>query len=136
MKKKRVLVFGTFDGLHRGHISFLRQARKYGDFLIGVVARDGTVEKLKGRRPVRDEKARLRGLREYVDMAVMGEKNVTYNLIKKLRPDVICIGYDQKPAPAEARNILKRIGMSHVRLKKMRAFRPRLYKSSKLNKPG
>lgn len=39
-KFNRVMVFGVFDGLHPGHRAFLRQARKKGDKLIVVVARD------------------------------------------------------------------------------------------------
>ena len=40
---KKVLVFGTFDGLHEGHKDFLRQAKQYGDHLTVVVGRDSTV---------------------------------------------------------------------------------------------
>ena len=47
--RKRVLVFGTFDLLHQGHRYFLTQARRFGDTLIAVVARDEFVEERKGR---------------------------------------------------------------------------------------
>jgi len=40
IKKKKVMVFGTFDIFHPGHRSFLNQAKKYGNYLIVVVARD------------------------------------------------------------------------------------------------
>ena len=44
---KKVMVFGTFDGLHEGHLDFFRQAREYGDYLIVAVARDVNVKKIK-----------------------------------------------------------------------------------------
>ncbi|MBI4894810.1 MAG: adenylyltransferase/cytidyltransferase family protein [Candidatus Aenigmarchaeota archaeon] len=133
---KKVLVFGTFDGLHEGHMKFLEQARRHGDYIIGVVARDSNVAKTKGSRPMNGERSRLGALRRHVDSAILGERKVTYGLIRKLRPDVICIGYDQKPTMTEARKILKKIGMDRVELRKMGPYRPRVYKSSILNKPG
>ena len=48
---KKVMIFGTFDKFHPGHINFLKQSEQYGDYLIVVVARDITVKKLKGKMP-------------------------------------------------------------------------------------
>ena len=45
------MVFGSFDLIHPGHIYFLTEAKKYGDFLIVVIARSSTIEKVKGKRP-------------------------------------------------------------------------------------
>ena len=55
----KIMVFGTFDIFHEGHKNFLKQAREYGDYLIVVVARDETVEKVKKRLPQNDENSRL-----------------------------------------------------------------------------
>ena len=41
------MLFGTFDGLHEGHFDLFRQAKKYGDYLVVVVARDVNVKKIK-----------------------------------------------------------------------------------------
>ena len=130
---KKVLVFGTFDGLHIGHLSFLEQARRHGDRLIVVVARDMNVKRSKGRRPLNDEKKRVASLKKFADRVILGERKVTYKLIKKISPDVICIGYDQNPSISRARKILRRIGMGRVSLKKMKPYRPSVYKSSRLN---
>ena len=57
---KKVLIFGTFDGLHLGHLNFFEQAKEYGDYLIVVVARDKTVKRIKNRFPSKNEVERLR----------------------------------------------------------------------------
>ena len=133
---KKVLVFGTFDGLHEGHMKFLEQARRHGNYMIGVVTRDSNVVKTKGAGPMNGERKRLNDVRKHVDLAILGEKKVTYSLIKRLKPDVICIGYDQRPTMTEARKILRKIDMEGVVLKTMKPYRPRAYKSSILNKSG
>ena len=56
----KVMVFGTFDILHPGHLNFFKQAREFGNFLIAVIARDKTVLKIKGRLPKNNEKKRLK----------------------------------------------------------------------------
>ena len=48
-KQKKVMTFGTFDGVHQGHENLLTQAKKLGNELIVVVAQDATVLKLKGK---------------------------------------------------------------------------------------
>jgi len=115
---------------------FLKQAGKCGNHVTAVVARDANVRRTKGGRPMNGERKRLRDVRRHVDAAILGERKVTYRLIRRLKPDVICIGYDQRPTMSQARKILKEIGMEDVRLRKMRPFRPKVYKSSILNKPG
>ncbi|MEM2588044.1 MAG: adenylyltransferase/cytidyltransferase family protein, partial [Candidatus Bathyarchaeia archaeon] len=54
-KGKVVLAEGTFDLLHYGHVYYLTNAKKAGgegSKLVVVVARDKTVERLKGWKPV------------------------------------------------------------------------------------
>ena len=46
MKKICVVVAGTFDGIHPGHLSFLKQASELGNELVVIVARDKTVQRL------------------------------------------------------------------------------------------
>ena len=55
MSRRRVLAASVFDILHYGHLRFLEEAKKAGGEdaeLIVVVARDSTVLKLKGRKPI------------------------------------------------------------------------------------
>ncbi|MCH9030625.1 MAG: adenylyltransferase/cytidyltransferase family protein [Bacteroidetes bacterium] len=58
MEKRVVMIFGTFDILHKGHLNLFDQAKKHGDFLIAVIARDKTVVKVKDREPKHNEKER------------------------------------------------------------------------------
>ena len=55
---KTVMVFGTFDILHLGHIDLFLQAKKYAEHLIAVVARDERAKKIKGKAPIHSEEER------------------------------------------------------------------------------
>ena len=58
MKSKRVFVAGSFDMLHSGHITFLKEASKYGELFVGLGS-DYSIEKYKGHKPVCGEEERL-----------------------------------------------------------------------------
>jgi FAD synthetase len=95
-KKVRVMATGVFDILHTGHLFFLMEARKLGDELVVVVARDITAKKRK-REPIVPEHLRLemiKGLKP-VDMAVLGDTKDYYRIVEVLKPDIIVLGYDQ-----------------------------------------
>jgi len=99
--KKVVLASGVFDLLHLGHVKFLEAAKKTGGKnaeLIVIIARDSTVEKNKGRKPIMPENQR-RALVEslkVVDTAVLGfEEFDLGDVIERIKPDVIALGYDQ-----------------------------------------
>jgi FAD synthetase len=97
-RQKVVMVFGVFDGLHEGHLFFLRQAKTYGAMLVAVVARDKSAEALKQRLPGEKEGERVRaaGALPFVDKAVLGDRRQgTYGVVKKWLPAVICLGHDQ-----------------------------------------
>jgi FAD synthetase len=100
-KRKIVLASGVFDLLHLGHVRFLEEAKKSGGKnaeLIVIVARDRTVEKTKGRKPVMPENQRrslVESLR-MVDEAILGFENFNIGtVIEKIKPDVVALGYDQ-----------------------------------------
>ena len=96
---KTVLVFGTFDVIHPGHQWFLKKSRRYGDRLVAAVARDVFVREWKGHPPLTDEESRVRALKEsrLVDDARLSDEDIrTYGILEKIRPEVICLGHDQK----------------------------------------
>lgn len=98
LNKCIVLVGGCFDILHYGHISFLREAKKHGDYLVVALESDENVRKMKGvLRPIHNQKQRqqmLESLR-FVDMVLplppMREDQDYFNLTKKVAPSVIAI---------------------------------------------
>jgi len=128
-----VLVFGVFDFLHPGHKYFLRQAQKYGRQLYVIIARDKIVQQTKGQRPVNNQRQRLNKVRQlpYVVHARLGDASVKhhYHMIKLIKPDVICLGYDQKISLPQLRNSLKRLGLT-PKLVRIKSFKPKQYKSS------
>ena len=63
-KKLKVLAFGTFDLLHEGHEFYLREAKKLGNKLAVIVARDLNVWRAKGYLPKQGEKERLRAVKK------------------------------------------------------------------------
>jgi FAD synthetase len=84
-----------------GHVKFLEGAKKAGGKnakLVVIIARDSTVEKTKGRKPIMPEDQRLALVEslKVVDEAVLGyEKLDIGEFIEKVKPDVIALGYDQ-----------------------------------------
>lgn len=94
---KIVFTNGCFDILHRGHVSYLHEARKMGDYLIVGVNSDSSVSKLKGpSRPIQNEQDRLfilAGL-ESVDAVVLFSEETPINLIETLLPNVLVKGGD------------------------------------------
>ncbi|MEO3992795.1 MAG: DUF357 domain-containing protein [Desulfurococcaceae archaeon TW002] len=95
-KPKKVLVGGTFDLLHPGHIHYVREAHKRG-LVYAVVARDSVVRKIKGREPVFDEKSRLTLVSslKYVYEAILGDEEDFMKPVIKVKPDIILLGPDQ-----------------------------------------
>lgn len=96
--KKRVVVFGIFDGIHEGHRSLFLQAKEYGDELAVIVGRDSASLRLKERKPKHGEEERLKlvSQEQGVDLAVLGDdEQSSYQILKDLNPNVICLGYDQ-----------------------------------------
>jgi len=127
---KKVLIFGTFDGLHPGHLNFFEQAKKYGDYLIAVVARDKTVKRIKNRFPSKNEVERLRILQrcKLIDEARLGYEAHPYGIIEEINPDVICLGYDQKAFTENLAKELEKMKLA-TKIYKMKPFQPEKYHS-------
>ena len=110
---KTVLASGSFDLVHYGHIRFLEEAKKSGGKdarLVVIVARDKTVEKLKGNKPVipEDQRRAVVEALKPVDEALLGFENMSIiDVILQLKPDIIAIGHDQSYIEEE----VKRIGI-------------------------
>ena len=100
-KRKVILASGVFDLLHLGHVRFLEEAKRAGGKdgkLIVIIARDSTVEKTKGRKPImsEDQRRALVVSLKVVDEAVLGYEDLDIGeVIEKIKPNVIALGYDQ-----------------------------------------
>jgi FAD synthetase len=92
----RVMATGVFDLLHPGHVYFLTEARKLGDELVVVVARDQTARRLK-REPYVPEHIRREMVEALkpVDKAVLGSATDIYETVLNERPNIIALGFDQ-----------------------------------------
>ena len=132
---KRIVAFGTFDIFHPGHTSFLNQAKKLGDFLLVVVARDENVKKIKNKFPNNFEKKRAQFVRraKIANKVILGSRiNNYFNTIRSRKIDTIALGYDQKPSIIQLRAALKRHRLKNLNIVRLKPYNPNKYKSSKL----
>lgn len=113
----RVMASGVFDIIHPGHISYLEQAKSYGDELVVVVANDDTVRRGK-HEPITPEamRARIVGSLKPVDRAIIGGHGDLMDTVRYVRPDVIVLGYDQKFGVEELEESLREAGMDGIRV--------------------
>lgn len=126
-----VMAFGTFDLLHPGHEFFLRQAKKRGGYLIAIIARDLTVKKVKGKSPYHSEKERQQAILNLnlADKAIMGDLTDKYAAIKKFKPDIICLGYDQTHFTDQLEQKIKDLKLN-TKIIRLKPFKPIQYKTS------
>jgi len=132
-KFKKVVVFGTFDLLHEGHLDFLMQAGEFGGELIVAVPSDRAVEMLKRKKPSWDEKRRLGAVAalDGVAKAILGDDEIgTYSIIKQHKPDVICLGYDQDDLKKDLEEKIQRGILPKISLITLKAHFPEKFKSS------
>ncbi|MEM2996141.1 MAG: adenylyltransferase/cytidyltransferase family protein, partial [Candidatus Bathyarchaeia archaeon] len=113
-----VIASGVFDLLHYGHIRFLEEAKRVGgpeSRLVVIVARDETVLRLKGRRPVipEDQRRALVEALKVVDEALLGYEDMNLEaVIEKIKPDIIAVGYDQEEIEREVKRIIDERGLN------------------------
>lgn len=122
----KVLVFGTFDELHPGHIFFLSEARRRGKLTV-VVARDANVEMIKKHKPFQSELERLRAVKAAVPDArvIFGSESGNFlEPVRMISPEVILLGYDQNLPPGVSEADLS------CPIERVPSFEPGRYKSS------
>ncbi|MFH1391138.1 MAG: adenylyltransferase/cytidyltransferase family protein [Candidatus Diapherotrites archaeon] len=130
-----VLAFGTFDLLHPGHLSYLKQALEHGDKLVVIVATDSNVEKIKKKPPINDQEHRKELVKalEIVDDAFIGEEDDMIKSVEKVNPDVVCLGYDQQPVDIELQKAFDKKGIK-AKIFRAKPFNEEQFKSSKIKK--
>ncbi len=132
----RIMVFGTFDMVHDGHIDLFRQARALAEdpVLIVSVARDSATARVKGTAPRRGAEERLALVRacDLVDEVLLGDERGYIEHISAAHPDIIALGYDQAGEYVDTLEAdLQAAGVS-VRIVRLHPFQPDIYKTSKL----
>jgi len=131
------MVFGTFDGVHKGHLNFFKQAKNFmkNSFLIVSIARDKNVKRIKGQLPLFGEKKRMALVKQssYVDKVVLSGVGDHIPHILKERPDIIALGYDQRDYVKNIKKDLKARGLA-VRVVRLKAFKKEIYKNKLLKK--
>ncbi|MEM2762397.1 MAG: adenylyltransferase/cytidyltransferase family protein, partial [Candidatus Bathyarchaeia archaeon] len=117
-KGKVVLAEGTFDLLHYGHVYYLTNAKRAGgenSRLIVIIARDKTVEKLKGRKPIipEDQRRAIVESLKVVDEAILGYEEMDIGkVIEKIKPDIIALGYDKEDVERELKRYIAEKGLN------------------------
>jgi D-glycero-beta-D-manno-heptose 1-phosphate adenylyltransferase len=97
--KKIVFTNGCFDILHKGHVTYLNEARKLGDLLLVGLNSDASVKRLKGpERPINNELDRQFVLSQLkaVDFVEIFDQDTPLELILKVKPSILVKGGDWK----------------------------------------
>ncbi|MCJ7430081.1 FAD synthase [Candidatus Bathyarchaeota archaeon] len=116
-KRKIVLASGVFDLLHFAHVKYLEEAKKTGGpnaELVVIIARDSTVEKRRGEKPIIPENQRvaLVDSLKIVDKAILGYEDFNIEkVMEKVKPDVIALGYDRADIEQSVEDFVKKRGL-------------------------
>jgi D-glycero-beta-D-manno-heptose 1-phosphate adenylyltransferase len=97
--KKIVFTNGCFDIIHKGHVTYLAEAKKLGDLLVIGLNSDASVKRLKGpERPINNELDRQYVMSQLkpVDFVEIFSEDTPLNLILKVKPMVLVKGGDWK----------------------------------------
>ncbi len=126
------MVFGTFDIIHPGHKYLLTEAKKLGDYLTVIIARDQTVEEIKNRKPQNSEEVRVKNISDLqiADKVILGNISDKYQVIREEKPDIIALGYDQRAFVDKLKTIVDK----NTKIVRLKPFKEDIYKSSKLRK--
>ena len=127
----KVLMFGTFDILHPGHLKIFEDASKLGDELYVVVARDKTVLEVKGKETHYPENERVKHVNEvsHVTKAMLGNLKSKYEVLDEVKPDIIVLGYDQKFFIEKLAQEIEKRDLN-TKIVRFSAHKPHVYKSS------
>jgi D-beta-D-heptose 7-phosphate kinase/D-beta-D-heptose 1-phosphate adenosyltransferase len=108
-----VVVNGTFDILHPGHVSMLNTARSLGDYLVVCIDTDRRVKELKGEsRPINNQffrKVMLQNLKAVDIVEFFDSQEELIKLFELYKPDIMVKGSDWKGKSIVAEKYVKQI---------------------------
>jgi FAD synthetase len=114
MTDKRIVIAGTFDILHPGHVFLVAEAAKLGNVIV-VIARDENVIHTKGHPVIVPENQRLFMVEALkgVSKAILGKPGSDFvSIVEELKPDILMLGPNQKISLDEVQNRLEQKGLS------------------------
>jgi len=95
---KKIVVNGTFDILHRGHLEMLSYAKSLGNYLLVAIDTDRRVQELKGpSRPINNQADRalmLQSLKFVNEVQLFDSKEELEEILKSYKPDIMVKGSD------------------------------------------
>jgi FAD synthetase len=109
----KVMIAGTFDILHTGHLALIKSAAALGDVYV-IIARDSSVEKFKGQKPIMPENQRLEIIRNIkgVKHAELGSDKEDWLVrIKELQPELFLLGPNQWGDEKSYENQMNKMGV-------------------------
>lgn len=136
--KKKILVAGTFDILHPGHIFLINEAAKLGDVYI-VIATDKNRELYSGEAPIVPEQQRyevMKSIKNVKDVKLGRHDNDTLRTVEEINPDIILLGPDQKFSAQKLQNALKMKELKHIEVRRLENYynKFKLHSSSLIKK--
>jgi len=108
-----VLASGTFDFFHSGHLFYLKEAKKLGEFLIVSMNSDKSIREIKGDdRPFVPEQYRAEMLVSLtcVDFVYIFDEKLPNDAIKNIRPDIYVKGDEYKNRSMPEKKIVEQCG--------------------------
>ncbi len=127
MTMREVMAFGAFDGIHTGHLHYMRESRKLGDRLVVVIARDESEWKFPRRFDIPElERKRLVESLGIADTVVLGSRTDALERIRERRPAVVAIT-DYSPIDKEVLQRELRHGGLEAKVVRIKRYRPKIY---------
>jgi len=119
-----VLIAGTFDLLHPGHIYLVNEAAKMGEVYV-IVATDQNRKLYSGKSPIIPENQRLDVIMSVknVKEARLGRSdNDTLKTVEEISPDIILLGPDQKYNQKTLKQGLAEKGLNNIIVKRLDTY--------------
>ncbi len=121
---KKVLIAGTFDLIHPGHIYLINEAAKLGDVYV-IVATDKNRELYSGEAPIVPEEQRLaviKSIKNVKDAKLGRHDNDTLKTVEEIKPDIVLLGPNQKYSIETLKKGLIEIGLNKVEVKRLETY--------------